>query len=191
MARAFFAILGTVSLILALSAAPVVAAPATVLEPTVLDQPKWSALTPQQRQILAPLAKDWDGLESFRRKKWLGIAQRYPTMQPEQQQRVSTQMKTWAALPPEERNVAREKFKKLKTAPPEQREVRRQKWEQYQALPEAEKKKFREKAAKKESARHSLTNSSVPRPLTRPATPPLSSSKPSLVPALSGTATAK
>lgn len=149
-----------------------------------LGQPNWSELNPQQRQILAPLAKDWDGLESFRRKKWLGIAQRYPAMTPEQQQRVQIQMKPWASLSPEERNAARERFKRQHKATQEQRDAKRQKWEEYKALPESEKQKLREKAAKNQIKR-SAGRPYAPRPLTRPA------KAATIDPSLSGTAAAR
>lgn len=151
-------------LIISANAAP--APSATPLEQP-LSQPNWGELDAGQKNILAPLAADWDGMESFRRKKWLGIAKRYPTMTPEQQQRVREQMRPWASLSPEERNAARERFKKQHKAPPEQRAEKRQKWEEYKALPESEKRKFREKAAKKQPKKSSVQ--AVPRPLTQPA----------------------
>ena len=40
------------------------------------EQPGWTALTPVQRTILAPLEKEWREMDAFRRKKWIGIAQR-------------------------------------------------------------------------------------------------------------------
>lgn len=183
MVRAHFAIIGAVSLVLSL----LLSLPARAAPTTPLEQPKWSELTPQQQQVLAPLAKDWDGLESFRRKKWLGIVQRYPSMTPQQQQRISTQMKTWAAMTPAERNAARERFKKLNKAPPEQREAIKQKWQQYNQLPESEKQKLKQRAAKNAVKRGSR---STPRPLTHPAPTPLA--RPVLPdPSLSGTAAAK
>ena len=176
MARAFVAILAAITLSFAL---PVAAGAATRAP---LEQPKWSQLTPQQQQILTPLAKDWDGFGDPRRKKWLDIASRYPVMTPEQQQRVQTQMKPWASLTPEERRVARANFKKKNWETPEQREARRKKWEEYQALPESEKKKFREKAARK----------TLPKPAGSPSlVKPLKHPVPPGVPALSGTAPAK
>jgi Protein of unknown function (DUF3106) len=194
MARTLVASLRTVTLLTVLIVALPLPATAQVAQTTQFAQPSWSELKPQQKQILAPLAKDWDGLESFRRKKWLGIAQRYPTMKPEQQQRVSAQMKTWAAMSPEDRNQAREKFKKITQTSPEQRESRRQKWEQYQALPEDEKRKFREKAAKKQLPKHDDVRS-VPRPLTRTATPMKNASTarttPTTAPSASSTAATK
>jgi hypothetical protein len=38
--------------------------------------PSWAELKPEQQQILAPLASDWDKLEPARKRKWLGIAKR-------------------------------------------------------------------------------------------------------------------
>ena len=46
-------------------------------------QPDWAQLAPEQQQILAPLASDWNTLDERRRKKWLLLAKRYPKMKPE------------------------------------------------------------------------------------------------------------
>ena len=97
-------------------------------------QPDWSQLTPEQQQILAPLASDWNKFDNKRRKKWLLTAKRYPKMKPEQQQRLQTQMRDWAELTPEQRRIARENFKKLAKQPPEKREVVKQKWRERQTL---------------------------------------------------------
>jgi hypothetical protein len=91
-------------------------------------QPDWAQLTPQQQQILAPLAGDWNNFDERRRKKWLLTAKRYPKMKPQQQQRLQAQMRDWAALTPEQRRVARENYKKLSKQPPEKREKLKQKW---------------------------------------------------------------
>ena len=96
-----------------------------------LKQPAWVELTPEQKQILAPLAGEWDRLESFRQKKWLGIAQRYPTMNEKEQARIQRRMKEWVKLSPEERKAAREKYKNLQKAPPEHKEAVKQKWQEY------------------------------------------------------------
>lgn len=91
-------------------------------------QPDWPQLTPEQQQILAPLASDWNNFDDRRRKKWLLTAKRYPKMKPEQQLRLQTQMQDWAKLTPEQRSIARENYKKLEKQPPEKREVIKQKW---------------------------------------------------------------
>jgi hypothetical protein len=101
----------------------------------LIGAPSWSALTPAEKQVLAPLAGEWDRMDAQRRLKWLGIARRYHTMKPEEQQRIRTQMQAWAKLTPEQRQAARERYRALKKLPPEKRGEVRRKWEEYQNLP--------------------------------------------------------
>ena len=100
-------------------------------------QPDWLQLTPEQQQVLAPLASDWNKLDDRPRKKWLLTAKRYPKMKPEEQQRLQTQMKDWAKLTPEQRAIARENYKKLAKQPPEKREAVKQKWREHQQRKQA------------------------------------------------------
>ena len=43
---------------------------------------RWQTLTPAQRQALAPLEREWPGIDAPRKQKWLQIAERYPTLPP-------------------------------------------------------------------------------------------------------------
>jgi Protein of unknown function (DUF3106) len=98
-------------------------------------RPLWSELSPQQQHILGPLAADWENLDTVRRKKWVTIANRYPKMKPDQQQRLQERMQAWAKLTPEERNIARAKYQKLKELPqPQRQEISRQ-WRQKSVAP--------------------------------------------------------
>jgi len=72
--------------------------------------PTWGELTQEQQQILAPLAVDWDNLEPARKRKWLGIAKRYPKMKPDEQARAQRRMQAWVKLTPKERQAARERY---------------------------------------------------------------------------------
>lgn len=110
------------------------------------EQPGWAALTPEQKTILAPLQKEWGEMDAFRRKKWLGIAQRFPDMSPAEQYSMQNNMREWARLAPEERKIAREKYKSLRNIDPEERQVVKQKWEEYSTLTEEEKERYRKKA---------------------------------------------
>lgn len=112
------------------------------------EQPGWTALTPEQKTILAPLQKEWGEMDAFRRKKWIGIAQRFPAMSPEEQASIQRNMREWARLAPEERKLAREKYKSLRRFSPEERQVVRQKWEEYSTLTDEEKERLRSKAPK-------------------------------------------
>jgi len=107
-------------------------------EATKPARPLWSELSPQQQHILGPLAADWDNLDTTRRKKWVTIANRYPKMKPDAQERLQTRMQAWAKLTPEERSIARAKYQKLKELPPPQRREISQKWQQQFAAPRAD-----------------------------------------------------
>lgn len=113
----------------------------------VLGPPSWVDLSPKQKQILAPLAVEWDRMEELRQRKWLGIAERYTTMTPEEQARVQKRVQAWARLSPEERRKAREQFKSLQKDPPEKKEELKQKWQKYESLPEEEKQRLKEVAS--------------------------------------------
>jgi hypothetical protein len=71
---------GVVVLALCLST-PIQAATNPVVIATP-PQPTWAALSQEQQTILAPLAPEWNAMENYRRKKWLGIAQRYNSIAP-------------------------------------------------------------------------------------------------------------
>ena len=99
---------------------------------TKAPRPQWSELSPKQQAVLAPLAADWDNLDTTRRKKWVTIANRYPKMKPEEQQRLQSRMQAWAKLTPAQRRVARDNYKSLRQLPRPQRGEVHQKWQQYQ-----------------------------------------------------------
>lgn len=113
----------------------------------VLRPPSWVDLTAKQKQILAPLAVEWDRMEELRQRKWLGIAERYISMTPEEQARVQKRIQAWARLSPEERRKAREQFKSMQKDPPEKKEELKQKWQKYESLPAEEKQRLKEVAS--------------------------------------------
>lgn len=95
-------------------------------------RPLWSELSPKQQAVLAPIAGEWENLDATRRKKWVAIADRYPKMSPDEQQRLQNRMQSWVALTPAERRVARENYQSLKQLPQPQRREIRQKWRDQQ-----------------------------------------------------------
>jgi len=101
-------------------------------------------LNPQQKNILAPLAGDWDKMENIRRKKWLGIVERYPNMKPDEQKRMQDRMHEWANLTPEQRAKVRNSYKDFNQLPPEQKQVVKQKWDAYTNLPPEQQQRLRE-----------------------------------------------
>lgn len=136
-------LLGGVILVLSLNISIAAEPPTTVVIGTP-PQPGWNQLNAQQRNILSPLAKDWDHLENIRKKKWLGIADRYSSMKPDEQQRMQDRMREWATLSPAERNKVRDTYKDFTQLPAEQKQVVKQKWEAYSNLPPEERQRIRE-----------------------------------------------
>jgi hypothetical protein len=120
------------------------AAPKTAVKPAVKKpvakapvRPTWAELNADQQQVLAPLKDDWVNLQVERRKKWIGIAKRYPSMKPEEQARVQRRMQAWAKLTPEQRRQARESYKNIAKDKDRHGDLREQ-WAEYQALPPEE-----------------------------------------------------
>jgi len=126
--------------------------------------PSWLQLSSEQQQVLAPLSTEWDKLDDFGRKKWLGIAKRFPTMKPDEQQRVQNRMHKWATLTPQQRRVARENFKQIEKLSPDKKQTVREKWEEYQRLPEEEKRRLAKSGAKPPKPPESPARSSPPAP---------------------------
>jgi hypothetical protein len=114
-----------VSLCIAFSAAAAQSKPEAKKAP----KPAWAELTSAQQQVLSPLQAEWEQLDTTRRKKWVAIADRYPTMKQAEQQRLQKRMQEWALLTPDERRAAREQYRALKKIPPKQR---KEKWQEYQ-----------------------------------------------------------
>ena len=146
--------------------------PSALITPT---QPQWSELTVEQKTILAPLSDDWDAMEYYRQKKWLGITRRFSNMTPEEQRRIQVQMQEWGKLTPEERRLARENFKTANQLPVEKKQQLRQKWEEYSSLPEEEKERLKQQADTRavDKRGRADTNAAPPGPATSSASPPL------------------
>ena len=99
----------------------------------------WSELSAAQRQVLSPLESDWANFGLDQRRRWIGLADRYPKMSPAEQKRVQDRMQDWAKLTPQQREAARARYRALsKLSPDQRREIVRQ-WtesqEAQQALP--------------------------------------------------------
>lgn len=167
--------LGGIALCAALIAPAWAQAPTSAVIGTP-PQPSWSGLSTDERTILAPLSKDWDDMENFRKKKWLGIADRYSRMRPLEQARVQIRMREWAAMTPEQRNKARDSYKEFTQLPPEKKRVMKQKWEAYSSLSPEERQRIKQdKAAAKAAA-------SLPPPTPQGSTAPVVPVQPSPAP---------
>jgi hypothetical protein len=130
---------GRIAFIAFLVAAPAWAEPPTTAVIGTPSQPTWSKLSPGQRAVLAPLGAEWDRLDHIRRKKWLLIAERFPSLKPDEQRRLHDRMREWALLTPEQREKVRDNYKEFNQLPAERRQAVKQKWETYNSLSEEEK----------------------------------------------------
>jgi hypothetical protein len=101
--------------------------------------PTWVELTPTHQQILAPLRPLWDTIPELNRRKWQRIADRYPSLKPEEQARLQERMAEWVKMTPQERRVARKNYQITRTVPAEKKADA---WDRYQQLPEAQKKEL-------------------------------------------------
>ena len=107
-------------------------------ETTKPARPLWSELSPQQQHVLGPLAADWENLDTLRRKKWVTIANRYPKMKPDAQERLQTRMQAWSKLTQEERRMARDNYRSLKKLPDPQRQEVSQKLQKRLSAPQSD-----------------------------------------------------
>ena len=113
------------------------------------NNPAWAELKPEQQQVLAPIQGEWESLDAPRKRKWLGVAQRFPKMTADEQARLQKRMKEWFSLTPEQRWAARGKYREFEQLPPEDRQAVREKWDKFQ----------QEQAAKEAAAKAADTDS--------------------------------
>jgi hypothetical protein len=151
-----------------------------------LEKPLWKDLNPAQQQALAPLgAAEWDKMEPLRKKKWLDIANRYSSMNPDEQTRVHERMREWVKMTPEERRQVRQNFARTQKIGPSSKSAQ---WEEYQQLPEEQKKELAAKAAVKKQVANLPTPAQSKMKTVEPIKRPLPPAGPVLPPALPGAA---
>ena len=128
---------------------PVAATAAAATTMPTEEGASWHSLNASQREALAPLQQEWPRMDPLSKRKWLALAERFPTMPAAERARIQTRMSDWAALTPKQRGKARLHFQEARRLPKIDREA---KWQAYQALPAEQKKQLAARAA---SARHS------------------------------------
>lgn len=116
--------------------------PASAKAPTEQDV-RWRDLKPAQQASLKPLERDWAGIDSTRKQKWLQLAARFPKMSTAEQARVQARMTDWARLTPLERGQTRLNFQEAAQLPVQDRQAR---WDAYQALPPEQKRQLAARA---------------------------------------------
>lgn len=124
--------------------------------PVINTHPTWSELSATHQQILLPLQPLWDTIPELNRRKWQRIADLYPKLKPEEQQRLQERMAEWVRMTPQQRRLARENYQITRQLP---QEKKAEAWDRYQQLPEEQKKKL---AAAEKVPRHPGAVSALP-----------------------------
>lgn len=122
---------------------------------------RWQALTPAQREALAPLEHDWPGIDAPRKQKWLALAGRFKTLSSEERTRITARMAEWAKLTPAERGQARMRFEEARQLPATDRSAR---WQAYQSLPVEQRQQLAERATSAGSGSREAPVRSAPPP---------------------------
>ena len=74
-----------------------------------------------QKQVLNPLASEWDTLRPWQREKMLDIARDYPKMDKAKQDLVQKRLGNWSRMTPYERENARKSHLQFESLPPEKK----------------------------------------------------------------------
>lgn len=103
----------------------------------------WAQLSDVQRQVLSPLASEWDTLRPWQREKMLDIARDYPKMNSTKQDLVQKRLANWSRMTPYERENARKNHQQFQSLSADKKTELRKKWMEYQKLPESERARLR------------------------------------------------
>lgn len=103
----------------------------------------WLQLSNEQRQVLNPLASEWDTLRPWQREKMLSIARDYPKMSTDKQALVQKRLSNWSRMTPYERENARKKYQQFQALSADKKNELRNKWKEYQRLSESERARLR------------------------------------------------
>lgn len=101
----------------------------------------WDSLSPKQQKVLSPLESDWDYLKDDSRKKWVQVANLYPKMSGQDQERLQARMNAWSKLSQRDRRIARENYLSSLKFPADKKV---EAWSAYQKLSNEQKKKLME-----------------------------------------------
>jgi Protein of unknown function (DUF3106) len=104
----------------------------------------WSSLTPAQQTALQPLQDSWTSIDGVHKRKWVEIAERFPSLTAADQARIQGRMAHWAQLTPSERWQTRLNYLQAQQIQASQRSTQ---WEAYQALTPEQREQLAAKAS--------------------------------------------
>ena len=99
----------------------------------------WDSLNSSQQKILQPLEDDWNYMTPDNHKRWIQVANIYPKMSEQDQQRLQSRMGSWSNLSQRDRRLARENYLSSLKFPADKKA---EAWSAYQKLSQEEKLKL-------------------------------------------------
>ncbi|WCM95143.1 DUF3106 domain-containing protein [Acidovorax sp. NCPPB 2350] len=126
--------------------------------------PGWNELTTAQKQALHPLRERWALMSEAQKRHWITLAATFPTLSPQEQEKLRARITEWASLSGQQRSQARLNYaltNKLAV------DDKRAQWEAYLALSEEEKKQLAARAAPKPTGAATAVRPVPPRKLAR------------------------
>lgn len=129
-----------VAVALLTAAAPLWAQPIDTQQPL-----NWSALSPQQQQLLGSMHDRWDSLAPGRQQALARGASRWLSMTPEQRSSARERFQAWQRLPAAQRALIRRRWQQFQRLSPQQRAQIRQNVSAFSRLPPAERMQLRQR----------------------------------------------
>lgn len=104
----------------------------------------WSQLSPEQRDLLAPLKADWDTLPPRKQAHMLDRSREWLALPPPEREKIRERIARWHQMTPEQRKLARENMRKFHQLPKAQRDQLHRAYQHFQRLPPAQRERLLE-----------------------------------------------
>lgn len=106
--------------------------------------PSWESLSAAQHVALEPLAERWNQISAVQKRRWLALANNYPSLSPQEKDVLHSRMTDWASLSATQRSQARIAFARAQGLHPDDK---RAQWEAYRALSDEERRMLADEAS--------------------------------------------
>jgi Protein of unknown function (DUF3106) len=135
----------------------------------------WSALSAEQRGLLAPLQGEWERITPAQQRKWAELSDRQSALTPDARGRLQERMAEWSRLPAPDRARARLNFQEARQLSAEERQAQ---WQAYRALPTDQRRALADQAQAKPAPRSGTRTPGVAEKSSIVGTAPLAAPQP-------------
>jgi hypothetical protein len=105
---------------------------------------RWSALSPQQQQLLGRFQGNWDGLPAGRQQALAFGANRWLSMSPQERADARARVQAWQSMPVPQRERIRQRWEQFQRLTPEQQRAVQQNYRAFGRLPPQERSQLRQ-----------------------------------------------